>query len=357
MSIVSNNIKYLRRLNGLTQEQFARKIAIKRSLLGAYEEARANPNLTNLKNMAAAFGITVDNLLKNDLRKIRETPELSLPINSTRPMTVSHSGGTQAQQSRIPTFQEPQPLSKIVEKYQQPEPEIRTVARQVTLKPIDGSTNTTPASPRYQEPATAQYQAVPPAAGVATPPAFVQQDTGQIPVFNNQYQPASIDQHVQQSVAFQSIQWVSKALREQYIHQYQNPAFLTNLPTFQLPNLPSGYYRAFESGDDFAYPGAILIGTFIRNWYDIKDGGQYLFVLRNHGVIFRTAYNQVKTRGELALTSSIETVPDIWVALHDVLEVWEIKAFVCQQMPLPVPSVQKINQLVEELQEELSRLR
>jgi transcriptional regulator with XRE-family HTH domain len=49
MSIVSNNIKYLRRLNGLTQEQFARKIAIKRSLLGAYEEARANPNLTNLK--------------------------------------------------------------------------------------------------------------------------------------------------------------------------------------------------------------------------------------------------------------------------------------------------------------------
>ena len=51
MSIVSNNIKYLRRLNGLTQEQFARRIGIKRSLLGAYEEARANPNLENLNNI------------------------------------------------------------------------------------------------------------------------------------------------------------------------------------------------------------------------------------------------------------------------------------------------------------------
>jgi transcriptional regulator with XRE-family HTH domain len=359
MSIVSNNIKYLRRLNGLTQEQFARKIAIKRSLLGAYEEARANPNLTNLKNMAAAFGITVDNLLKNDLRKIRETPELSLPMNSTRPMTVSHSGAPQAQPSRMPTFQEPQPLSKIVEKYQQPEPEIRTVARQVTLKPVDGSTTTPPAVARYQEPVAAPYPAVPvpAAASVPNPPAFIQPDSGQIPVFNNHYPPASVAQQEVKSTAFQTIQWVSKAQREQYIHQYQNPAFLTNLPTFQLPNLPSGYYRAFESGDDFTYPGAILIGTFIRNWYDIKDGGQYLFVMRNHGVIFRTAYNQVKTRGELALTSSIETIPDIWVALHDVLEVWEIKAFVCQQMPLPVPSVEKINHLVDELQQELSRLR
>jgi transcriptional regulator with XRE-family HTH domain len=83
MSIVSNNIKYLRRLNGLTQEQFARRIGIKRSLLGAYEEARANPNLENLKTIAQVFGTSVDSLIKTDIRKIRETPGISLSQSTT----------------------------------------------------------------------------------------------------------------------------------------------------------------------------------------------------------------------------------------------------------------------------------
>eukprot|EP01031_Cornospumella_fuschlensis_P012665 gene12665-15476_t len=83
MSIVSNNIKYLRRLNGLTQEQFSRRIGIKRSLLGAYEEARANPNLENLKTIAQVFGTSVDSLIKTDIRKIRETPGISLGQSTT----------------------------------------------------------------------------------------------------------------------------------------------------------------------------------------------------------------------------------------------------------------------------------
>jgi transcriptional regulator with XRE-family HTH domain len=79
MSLVANNIKYLRRMNGLTQEQFARRIGIKRSLLGAYEEGRANPNLDNLMNIAKIFGTTVDNLLKNDIRRLREVRGCHFP--------------------------------------------------------------------------------------------------------------------------------------------------------------------------------------------------------------------------------------------------------------------------------------
>jgi transcriptional regulator with XRE-family HTH domain len=36
MSLVSDNIKFLRKNDHLTQEQLAEKIGIKRSLLGAY---------------------------------------------------------------------------------------------------------------------------------------------------------------------------------------------------------------------------------------------------------------------------------------------------------------------------------
>lgn len=355
MSIVSNNIKYLRRLNGLTQEQFARKIAIKRSLLGAYEEARANPNLTNLKNMAAAFGITVDNLLKNDLRKIRETPDLSLPMNSTRPMTVSHSGNVQPP-PRVQSFAEPQPLAKVIEKYQQPEPEIRTVARQVTLKPVDGTSYAPPANAFPQQESDSFRPVIPAGNPQETAPAQRPEST-QLPVFNNQFQASRSESKEGRTNNYPVIQWIAKSQYSEYIHQFQNPAFLTHLPSFQLPNLPSGYYRAFESGEDFLYPGSLLVGTFIRNWYEIRDGGQYLFVTRNHGIIYRTAFNQVRTTGELSLTSDITSIPNLSVSLSDVLEVWEVKAFVSLQLPTPMPSLTRISKLVDELQQEVSQIR
>ncbi|MFZ6663129.1 XRE family transcriptional regulator [Peijinzhouia sedimentorum] len=72
MSILSNNIKFLRKKLGFTQEQFAEKIGIKRSLVGAYEEGRADPRLNNLQNMANLFGFSVDALLAKDFSNLPE---------------------------------------------------------------------------------------------------------------------------------------------------------------------------------------------------------------------------------------------------------------------------------------------
>ncbi|MFX8289527.1 helix-turn-helix transcriptional regulator, partial [Acinetobacter baumannii] len=41
MSYAGKNFRYLRKLRGWTQEEFANKINVKRSLIGAYEEERA----------------------------------------------------------------------------------------------------------------------------------------------------------------------------------------------------------------------------------------------------------------------------------------------------------------------------
>lgn len=67
MSTVSDNIKHLRKLNGWTQGEFADKIEIKRSLVGAYEEGRADPRLNNLTNMSRLFGVSIDQLVNKDL--------------------------------------------------------------------------------------------------------------------------------------------------------------------------------------------------------------------------------------------------------------------------------------------------
>jgi transcriptional regulator with XRE-family HTH domain len=67
MSIANKNMKYLRKLRGWTQEEFAQKLRIKRSLVGAYEEERAEPRIDVLEIVCDIFKLTLDDILRKDL--------------------------------------------------------------------------------------------------------------------------------------------------------------------------------------------------------------------------------------------------------------------------------------------------
>ena len=67
MSQAGQNLKYLRKLRGWTQEEFANKLGIKRSLIGAYEEERADPRIDILEVISEIFKLTLDELLLKDL--------------------------------------------------------------------------------------------------------------------------------------------------------------------------------------------------------------------------------------------------------------------------------------------------
>jgi transcriptional regulator with XRE-family HTH domain len=67
MSQAGKNIKYLRKLRGWTQQEFASKLQIKRSLLGAYEEERAEPRIEVLEIISEMFKLTLDELLLKDV--------------------------------------------------------------------------------------------------------------------------------------------------------------------------------------------------------------------------------------------------------------------------------------------------
>ena len=94
MSTVSENLKYLRKLKGYTQEQFAARIGIKRSLVGAYEEARANPNEIYLNDMAEVLGVEVEHLLNENLKERGRKfgPGMILKLNPELPDPMSGAG-------------------------------------------------------------------------------------------------------------------------------------------------------------------------------------------------------------------------------------------------------------------------
>ena len=71
MAISNQNLKYLRKLRGWTQEEFAQKLRIKRSLLGAYEEERAEPRIDVLEVVCDIFKLTLDDILRKDLSETK----------------------------------------------------------------------------------------------------------------------------------------------------------------------------------------------------------------------------------------------------------------------------------------------
>lgn len=407
MTLVSENIRYLRKLNGLTQEQFSRKINIKRSLLGAYEEGRANPNQQNIQSIAKAFNTTIELLTRQDLRKLRETPNLSIPLGQStkapdvriryEPVdgpTIRSDGKIVVDDEDNDPFQhpdfpdifaqptspqpEPQPLASVLNKYYRTQderhdapvsaprpapapPVIRSPERPGNVgfqavssdSPVDRLFGQHPDRETRPLPAPARPAdnriAAPHTAGAR----------GMEPLaFNNVYEArgeVASAAAPAQAVA-PTIPVVMQSQFGEYSQRHQQAEFLHRLSAMHLPMLSDGHYRAFEAGDDFSFPGAMLIGQFVRNWFDIADGKLYVLLLHNTGICCRRVYNQVKIKGTLLLTADRADIPNREVPLKDVLEVWEVSAFLSQQLPPPTPNTDRLRQLVDELRFEVERI-
>lgn len=76
MSNISSNLKFLRKKNGLTQQQFADIMEIKRASVGAYEENRAEPKYELLRKIATYYDLSMDELANDVIdEKWKPTPK------------------------------------------------------------------------------------------------------------------------------------------------------------------------------------------------------------------------------------------------------------------------------------------
>ncbi len=67
MSFFGKNIRKIRSLKSLSQQEFGELFGLKRATLGAYEEERSEPKIETLINIANYFSIPIDDLLTKEL--------------------------------------------------------------------------------------------------------------------------------------------------------------------------------------------------------------------------------------------------------------------------------------------------
>nr|WP_321221111.1 LexA family transcriptional regulator [uncultured Psychroserpens sp.] len=90
MKNIQVNIKHLRTLKKLSQERFADDLGWSRSIVGSYEEGRSEPPIERLIDLSNYFNIPIDILVKNDLRRAKDTSFIQIGNKRVLfPITVS----------------------------------------------------------------------------------------------------------------------------------------------------------------------------------------------------------------------------------------------------------------------------
>ncbi len=67
MSYFGKNIRKIRSIKSLSQQEFGELFGLKRATLGAYEEERSEPKIETIINIAKHFSISIDDLLTREL--------------------------------------------------------------------------------------------------------------------------------------------------------------------------------------------------------------------------------------------------------------------------------------------------
>lgn len=67
MNYLSKNIKYIRTLKGISQEQLAEELKVSRSRISSYEEGRATPAIDFVIELSDYINIAMDVLIKKKL--------------------------------------------------------------------------------------------------------------------------------------------------------------------------------------------------------------------------------------------------------------------------------------------------
>lgn len=158
----------------------------------------------------------------------------------------------------------------------------------------------------------------------------------------------------------ENIELVPVKAKAGYTTGYNDPEFISSLPTFQLPFLSKDRkYRAFQISGDSMLPikdGSYVVGEFILDWTKIKDGGAYLILTADAEVVFKVAYNQLKTRKNLLLKSLNSAYEPYEVPLTEVKEVWKFVNYMSAELPEPTMAQDDLVATVLKLKSDVKKL-
>jgi transcriptional regulator with XRE-family HTH domain len=146
-----------------------------------------------------------------------------------------------------------------------------------------------------------------------------------------------------------------------YLEGAQQSEYIEHLPTFWLPGLNHGTFRAFEvSGYSMLadrtgfFPGDIVVGEYVEKLEDLRDG--FVYILVNNAqevdnIVLKRCLNYLDKGGVIICKSDnkdpqYSTFP---LPVENIKEVWKFKIKLTRQAPEPSGLYERINALEGDL--------
>jgi transcriptional regulator with XRE-family HTH domain len=124
------------------------------------------------------------------------------------------------------------------------------------------------------------------------------------------------------------IEVVSQRAKASYLAGFAYPEFISDLPRFSLPFLPTNKkHRVFQVDGDSMLPipdGAWIVCEYVEDWTRLKDGERYVIVTEQDGVTFKIGYKR-HPQQQILLCSANPIYPPFEVDFEQVCEVWKYR--------------------------------
>lgn len=89
MNYLNENIRFLRRKKGLTQQELAEILDVKRASIGSYEEGRSEPKLETITKICNFFKTTIDEIINKNLSKVLKNDFINNDGEKLRVLTIT----------------------------------------------------------------------------------------------------------------------------------------------------------------------------------------------------------------------------------------------------------------------------
>lgn len=112
-----------------------------------------------------------------------------------------------------------------------------------------------------------------------------------------------------------------------YLDGYSDPEYVSELPQMKLPFMPTGKHRAFPIKGDSMEPwvkeGAFIVGRFVEQLSEIKNGQTYIVVTQDDGLSYKRLYWDESTENSITLKSDNPVYAPYNILANQILELWE----------------------------------
>lgn len=156
------------------------------------------------------------------------------------------------------------------------------------------------------------------------------------------------------------IELIPEKARAGYVNGYADPEYLKVLPTFSLPFLSKEKkYRSFPIAGDSMPPvedGSYVVGEFIQNWNNIKNGNPCIIVTKEDGIVFKIVNNYLEKEKSFQLCSTNPLYEPYFVKANDILEMWKFVNYISPKLPEVKIPTDDLVKTVKKLQNEISEL-